>query len=330
MSTNETNHSSPHETPVDEQDRPWADDPAETKEVLEEAARASRPLAREGEVARYIPALAEVDDERFALVTSPLEGEECAVGDADVGFSIQSIAKVFSLTLAMQYVGDRLWKRVGREPSGNAFNSLVQLEHEKGIPRNPLINSGAIVVEDVLLDHCEDAKGELLGLVSKLVGEPVEVDQRVWDSEAESGARNRAMANFMASFDNLHNPVEEVLDAYFHQSSIVLTPRQLARSFRYLANDGIDPRTGDRILSEGDARRVTAIMLTCGTYDAAGDFAFSVGVPCKSGVGGGIVGVVPDRMAIAAWSPPLDDTGNSLAGRAALEHVCHDLDLSIF
>ncbi len=330
MSTSKTNHSSPHETPVDEQERPWADDPADTLEVLREAARAARPLAREGEVARYIPALAEVDDERFALVTSALDGTEETVGDADVGFSVQSIAKVFSLTLAMQYMGERIWKRVGREPSGNAFNSLVQLEHEKGIPRNPLINSGAIVVEDILLDHCDDPKQKMLDLVSQLVGEPVHVDQRVWDSEVESGDRNRAMANFIASFNNLHNPVDEVLDAYFHQSSLVLTPRQLARSFRFLANDGIEPVTGDRILSEGDARRVTAIMLTCGTYDAAGDFAFSVGIPCKSGVGGGIVGVVPDRMAIAAWSPPLDDTGNSLAGRAALEHVSTDLDLSIF
>ncbi len=301
-----------------------------TQHVLEEAARLARPRAREGRVADYIPALAEVDEERFALATSELDGTEHAVGDADVGFSIQSIAKTFSLVLAMQFVGDRLWQRVGREPSGNAFNSLVQLEHERGIPRNPLINAGAIVVADVLLDHCDDPRRELLDLISRLVGEPVAVDERVWHSEVDTGDRNRAMANFMASFDNVHNPVEEVLDAYFHQSAIVLTPRQLARSFRFLANDGVDPASGERILSEGDARRVTAIMLTCGTYDAAGDFAFSIGIPCKSGVGGGIVGVAPDRMAIAAWSPPLDVTGNSLAGRAAMEHASTALDLSIF
>lgn len=298
--------------------------------VLEEVANLARPYARHGEVASYIPALAEVPDDRFALALSDLDGEEPAVGDADVGFSIQSIAKVLTLTLAMQRWSDNIWARVGREPSGDPFNSLVQLEYERGRPRNPFINSGAIVVTDILHDVCDDPGAELLELASELVGEEVRVDERVWASEKDSGSRNRAMANLMASFGNLHNDVEAVLDDYFFQSSLVMTTRQLARSVRFLANDGVDPASGRRVLSAMDARRVTALMLTCGTYDAAGAFAFEVGIPCKSGVGGGIVGVVPDALGVCVWSPPLDATGNSAAGRIALDELVDRTDLSIF
>ena len=298
--------------------------------TLEIVAGEVRELAAGGEVATYIPALADVDPRRFALAVNTVDGFEHAYGDADVGFSAQSISKIFTLTLAMRHVGSRLWDRVGREPSGDPFNSLVQLEHERGIPRNPLINSGAIVVADVLLEHCRDPRTALLELLSELAGEPIGFDEEVMRSESETGARNRAMANLVAAFGNLNHPAEEVVTEYFHQSSIVMTARQLARAVRFLTHDGVDPATGRRILSASDARRVTAVMLTCGTYDAAGEFAFSVGLPCKSGVGGGIAGVVPDRMGVCAWSPPLDPTGNSLAGRAALERLSDRLELSIF
>lgn len=289
-----------------------------------------RHLADRGVVASYIPALAEVDPHRFALVVSGVGDDEHATGDAEVGFSTQSVAKVFALTLAMQKVGDELWERVGREPSGDPFNSLVQLEHERGIPRNPLINSGALVATDMLIDHCRDARTSLLELLSELAGEPVGIDERVRRSEAETGDRNRAMAHLMASFGNLRNPTEEVLDVYVHQSSVVMSTRQLARAVRFLANDGVDPASGHRVVSAQLARRVTALMLTCGTYDAAGEFAFCVGLPCKSGVGGGIVAVAPDQMGIGVWSPPLDPTGNSLAGRVALQRLAERLGLSIF
>ena len=299
-------------------------------ELLRAVADEVAPLAAEGRVASYIPALAAVDARHLGLAISTLDGDEHVAGDADVGLSIQSIAKVFALTLAAQRVGDDLWDRVGREPSGDPFNSLVLLEHDRGVPRNPLINPGALVVCDFLLDMCDDPKSALLELLSDLTGEPVGVDEDVLRSELEASHRNRAMANLMASFGNLHHPVEDVLAVYVHQSSLVMTSRQLARAIRFLSNDGVDPSTGRRVLPASLARRVTAIMLTCGTYDAAGEFAFSVGLPCKSGVGGGIVSMVPDRMGLCVWSPPLDETGNSRAGRAALERISERLELSIF
>lgn len=298
--------------------------------VLRTVADEARPCAAKGEVATYIPALAEVPPDRFAIAVAGLDGTETSIGDADIGFSVQSITKVFTLTLAMQLGGARVWDRVGREPSGNPFNSLVQLEYERGIPRNPFINAGAIIVTDVLHETCEDPRAALLELVEQLVGEPVDVDEEVWRSEAETGNRNRAMANLMASFGNIHSDVEHVLADYFHQSALVLTTRQLARAIRFLANDGVDPASGRRILSAQAARRVTALMLTCGSYDASGEFAFQVGIPCKSGVGGGIVGLVPDRLGLCVWSPPLDSTGNSAAGRAALERITDEVELSIF
>jgi glutaminase len=304
--------------------------------ALEIAAVAGRSAATHGRVADYIPALADVDPNCFGAAISQVDGGEHGTGDVEVPFAIQSISKIFALTLAMQrvgteqLVGSRLWQRVGREPSGDPFNSLVQLEHERGIPRNPLINAGALVVSDVLLAHCDDARASMLELLSELAGEPVGIDEEIERSEADTSHRNRAMANLIASFGNLHHSVDEVLDAYVHHCSVEMTSRQLARAVRFLANDGIDPGSGRRVLSAALARRVTAIMLTCGTYDAAGEFAFCVGLPCKSGVGGGIVAVAPDQMGLCAWSPPLDDTGNSLGARIALEHLAEDLELSIF
>lgn len=304
----------------------------ELQRLLEEVAEECRPLASQGLLADYIPALAGVPADAFAIAVSRLDGDEPAVGDADLTMSVQSIAKVFTLTLAMQKIDDMsvLWDRVGREPSGTSFNSLVQLEHERGIPRNPFINAGAIVVADHLREVCDDPRGELLELVGDLVGEEVEIDEDVWASERETGDRNRAIANLMASFGNLRNPVEDVLDDYFRQSALRLTPRQLARAVRYLANDGVDPRTGRKVLDPTQSRRVAALLLTCGTYDAAGEFAFQVGIPCKSGVGGAIVGIVPDRLAVCVWSPPLDRYGNSFAGTASLTRLATHAGFSVF
>ncbi len=300
--------------------------------LLEEVAEECRPVALEGEVADYIPALATVDPARYAIAVSRLDGEEPSVGDADVPFSVQSISKVFTLTLAMQRIDDieELWARVGREPSGTSFNSLVQLESERGIPRNPLINAGAIVVADHLRSVCDDPRQELLELVSDLAGSPVDVDGDVWASERQTGSRNRAIANLMQSFGNLIHPVEEVLDDYFRQCSLRMTPAQLARSMRFLANDGVDPATGRVVLTPEKSRRVAALLLTCGTYDAAGEFAFEVGIPCKSGVGGAIVGIVPDTLAVCVWSPPLDEQGNSAAGTATLTRLATRAGFSLF
>lgn len=310
-------------------------DSAQITEVLDEVAAIARPEAAGGKVADYIPVLAEADPDAFAIALVDLDGTEHVHGDVDQPFAIQSISKVFSLVLAMQEadahagVAEELWSRVGREPSGDPYNSLVQLERERGIPRNPMINPGALVIDDVLLDHCEDPKLSMMSLLETLAGEPLTIDQGVLDSEQGSLYRNRAMANLLASFGNLHHDVDDVLDNYTHACAVAMTTRQLARAVRFLANDGIEPDSGERILPDELAKRVTAIMFTCGTYDAAGEFAFSVGLPCKSGVAGGIVGIVPRRMGVCVWSPPLDPSGNSLAGRTALHELSQRLDLSV-
>lgn len=305
---------------------------AELDTLLDEVADEVRPLAADGVVASYIPALAQVPADRFALAVSRMDGDECATGDADVLLSVQSISKLFTLVLAVQdpTVAQRLWTRVGREPSGDPFNSLIQLEHERGVPRNPLINAGAIVVADHLRATRDDPRADLVELVSELCGEAVTVDEDVWTSERDTGDRNRAIASLIASFGNLVHEVDVVLDDYFRQCSLAMTASQLARAVRFLANDGVDPASGRQVLRPLDARRVAALMLTCGTYDAAGEYAYEVGIPCKSGVGGAVVGIAPDRMGVCAWSPPLDPGGNSLAGTAALTSLAARAGLSLF
>ncbi|MCE4557455.1 glutaminase [Pelomonas cellulosilytica] len=299
--------------------------------ILDEIDDELRPMlgTAGGTVARYIPALARVSPLQFGIALRTCSGETAAAGDAAVPFSIQSVSKVFSLTLAIKALGEAMWDRIGREPSGTAFNSLVQLESERGIPRNPFINAGAIAVADRLVS-LGDAKAELLAMLGRLCGEPIHIDEEVASSEADTGFRNRALANFMKAFGTLDNDVDEVLDVYFHQCGIAMTCEQLACAAGYLCRDGRHPLAGTPVLSKAQARRVNALMLTCGTYDAAGEFAFRIGLPCKSGVGGGIVAVVPDRLTLCVWSPALDATGNSLLGRRALELFVEKTGMSVF
>jgi glutaminase len=309
--------------------------------VLDDIAASLRPqLGAAGTVASYIPALARIDARQFGIALRTCDGREAAAGDSETPFSIQSVSKLFTLTLAMQRMGDALWERIGREPSGNPFNSLVQLENEQGKPRNPFINAGAIAVADRLVSQAPDegdeggaggAKADILALMSDLCGEPIGFDDEVARSEAETGFRNIALANFMKSFGKIDNEVSAVLDTYFHQCALRKNCRQLARAAGFLSRDGAHPVDGrPAITSERQTRRINALMLTCGTYDAAGDVAFSIGLPCKSGVGGGIVAVVPDRLTLCVWSPALDATGNSLLGMKALEMFAAKTGLSIF
>lgn len=298
--------------------------------LVEEIVAELRPeLGRAGQVASYIPALARVPAAQFGIALRTCDGEEAHAGDSTTPFSIQSISKLFTLTLGMRELGEALWERIGREPSGNAFNSLVQLESEHGLPRNPFINAGAIAVTDRLVSLF-DAKAEMLRLLSSVCGEPVHFDEEVAASEAATGFRNIALANFMKSFGRIDNDVGAVLDAYFHDCAIQMSCLQLARACGYLCRDGAHPYTGHQILTERQARRVNALMLTCGTYDAAGEFAFRIGLPCKSGVGGGIVAVVPDRLTLCVWSPALEPSGNSLLGMKALELFTGRTGLSVF
>lgn len=285
-----------------------------------------------GEVASYIPELAKVDPAQFGIAIATADGRMLVGGDADTGFSIQSISKVFALTLALGKVGDQLWDRVGREPSGNAFNSIVQLEQERGIPRNPFINAGAIVVSDVNLGGYQPrvAIGEILRFIRYLAGDDsIAINGEVAASETATGFRNIALANYMRAFGNVHHAADLVLGLYVHQCAIEMSCRQLALAGRYLMLNGRHP-DGGRVVPPGRARRINALMLTCGQYDASGDFAFRVGIPSKSGVGGGILGIVPGRASIAVWSPGLSPSGNSHLGTQALEMLAQRTGWSVF
>lgn len=307
--------------------------PEAIRQCLEAVRAELGPLIGQGRPADYIPELAKVDPRRLGMAVATVDGETVAAGDADEPFSTQSISKVFALTLALGKVGDGLWTRVGREPSGTPFNSIVQLEHERGIPRNPFINAGAIVVADVLLagHRPREAIGEVVRFVRALADdETVVIDHRVAESEKAHGFRNVALANFMRGWGNLVHPVELVLGLYFHQCALTMSCTQLARAGLFLANGGRSPITGLNVVSRARARRINALMLTCGHYDGSGDFAFRVGLPGKSGVGGGILAVVPGVASIAVWSPGLDAHGNSLVGTRALELITQRMGWSIF
>ncbi|MCF6743477.1 glutaminase A [Blastococcus sp. KM273128] len=308
---------------------PAPDRTADLEAVLAEVAEQTRHLAEEGRVQEQPEELPSAEPTRFGLALAELDGTEHVTGDADVGFAIQSVVKVFALTAALRLVGEDLFERVGREPSGDPFNSLIQLEHEKGVPRNPFINAGALVVCDVLLEAADDPYGAVAGLLGDLVGEEATVDRTALEAEREGSSLNQAIGHLMSSFGNVHHPVEEVVELYVRLCSITVTTRTLARAARFLADDGVNPLTGAAVLSEPLARRVNALMLTCGTYDAAGQFAYDLGFPCKSGVAGAVMGDVTGRFGVCAWSPPLDEKGNSRAGRAALHLLSERLDLSL-
>ena len=299
------------------------------REISEEMAQ--RP--DRGAVADYIPELAGIDPNQFGIAVIDGEGQVLTGGDSETPFSIQSVSKVFTLTLALGMVGDRLWRRVGREPSGNPFNSIVQLERERGVPRNPFINAGAIAVTDLILSGHEprEALGEILRFLQFLAQDPtIAIDERVAASEKRTGFRNTALANYMKSFGVIENPVDYTLGVYFHHCAIAMNCRQLATAGRFLAHNGRNPATGHSVVSAERARRINAIMLTCGHYDGSGEFAYRVGLPGKSGVGGGILAVAPGKASIAVWAPGLDAAGNSHLGRVALEQLTQRMGWSVF
>ncbi|EGR1093742.1 glutaminase [Vibrio cholerae] len=303
-----------------------------TAEILASIIEEVRPLTGQGKVADYIPALAKVPSEKLGIAVLTNQGEVISAGDAQEGFSIQSISKVLSLTLAMGlYQPDELWSRVGKEPSGQAFNSLIQLEMEHGIPRNPFINAGAIVVCDMLQSRLSAPRQRLLEFVRQLSGEPlIAYDKVVAASEMMHSDRNAAIAYLMRSFGNFHNEVIPVLHNYFHACALKMSCVELAKTFSYLANKGVSVVTGETVITPTQSKQTNALLATCGLYDGAGEFAYRVGMPGKSGVGGGIIAVVPGEMTIAVWSPALDQSGNSLAGTRALELLAQRIGRSIF
>ena len=301
--------------------------------LVSEIAQEMRGAAERGTVASYIPPLAAIDPGRFGLCVTLADGSVHLAGDADEPFSIQSVSKVFALTQALGKVGDSLWRRVGREPSGTPFNSIVQLEREEGVPRNPFINAGAIVVCDINLAGHEPrvSIGELLRFVRHLADdESIAIDEAVARAEQTTGFRNIALANYMKAFGNLTHAPELTLGVYFHQCAIAMSCRQLAAAGRFLMHGGSSQPGAPRVVSAQRARRINALMLTCGHYDASGDFAFRVGLPGKSGVGGGILAIAPGQASIAVWSPGLNANGNSLLGTLALERLTEATGWSIF
>lgn len=308
-------------------------DPSNLQAIADEIYAELRPRFGAGRVADYIPQLAHVDPRQFGIAIADLNGTVHASGDVHTAFSIQSISKAFVLTLALGRYGEALWTHVGREPSGSAFNSIVQLEHEEGRPRNPFINAGAIVTTDlVTAGHTpREAIGEILRFMRFLADdETIGIDADVARSETATGARNFALAQFMRSFGRINQPVDEVLGVYFHHCAIAMTCHQLARSGLFLAAGGRNPISGLSVVHRARARRINALMLTCGMYDASGDFAYRVGLPGKSGVGGGILAVAPGHASICVWSPGLDTFGNSLLGTKALELLVKHTGWSVF
>lgn len=302
------------------------------QQILENIYEEIRPFAQEGKQADYIPALAEVNPDQFGVCLTMLSGETYELGAADVRFSIQSISKVFALAIALSFEGKDLWERVGVEPSGTAFNSLVQLEYEQGKPRNPFINAGALVTADVMLTHLgSQAEEFFLNFVRTLSGsDEVRFNPVVAESEHRTAYLNAAIANLLKYYKKLDNDINDVLHLYFNMCSLEMNCRELSRAFLEFARSNVPFSHAGVELTVSRVKRINAIMQTCGFYDEAGEFAFKVGLPGKSGVGGGIVALYPSRYSIAVWSPRLNEKGNSIMGMKALELFTTETSESIF
>ena len=302
--------------------------------ILKEIAKEIAPMLGQGKVADYIPALAEVDANQFAMSITLFDGTQFSVGVSDKLFSIQSISKVFTFTMALKLYRKELYKRIGVEPSGTSFNSIVQLEYEIGKPRNPFINAGAINMTDALINYYGDeekAYKKVRKFIRTLADDnSIKYNKVVAESEMQNGYKNLSLANMMKSFNNLDNEVEDVVKTYFKHCAIEMNTKMLSRCMLFLANNGSDPINHKHYITPSQSKRINALMLTCGHYDASGEFAFNVGLPGKSGVGGGIVAIVPNKMSIAVFSPALNANGNSLAGTKALELFTTKTGLSIF
>ncbi len=296
------------------------------KDVLDYGAR----HRGEGKVADYIPALAEADPNHLGITVLTRDGVYHSVGDADHLFTMQSVAKALLLIYALVELGhDKVFSRVGVEPTGDSFNSIVKLETKGNHPLNPFINAGAIAVMGLILEEGLTFE-HFTSFLERLAGRTLKIDEKVYRSEKETGDLNRSLAYFMKSDQVIKGDVDATLDAYFKMCSILVSTRDLARFGMILANDGVDLINGDQILSAYHASLVKTLMVTCGMYDSSGEFAIKVGMPAKSGVGGGILALAQGKVGIGVYSPALDEKGNSLCGVKALEFLSWSLDLHFF
>ncbi|CAZ98346.1 glutaminase [Zobellia galactanivorans] len=301
------------------------------KKVVQNVYDKVKGIDDKGNLASYIPELGNVNPDFFGVHISTIDHLNFGVGNSSDKFSIQSIVKVLSLIMAYRLLGEELWNRVKVEPSGTAFNSLIQLEVENGIPRNPFINAGALVIADILISNLRYPKEDFLNFVKKLSNsKEIRYSERIATSEKNVGYRNAALCNLIKSFGNIENNPSEVLDFYFNLCSLEMSCEDLSNLFLFLANDGFTLGDKQQILTRSQTKRINALMQTCGFYDESGEFAFKVGLPGKSGVGGGIVAVHPKQYAIAVWSPKLNEKGNSYKGVRFLEEFTTETELSIF
>lgn len=301
------------------------------KKILSDIFQEIAPLSGLGKQADYIPELAKVNPDQFGLALHTIDGKNYSIESADVRFSIQSISKVFSLAMCFSLIGDKLWERVGKEPSGTAFNSIIQLEIEKGIPRNPFINAGNLVVVDILISLLNNPKEEFIRFVRAISGnETIDYNPVVAHSEREKSYLNAAIINILKYYGNIHNDIEEVMHLYFMMCSVEMSCNELAKAFIPFANHRSPFSFSGISLTSSQVKRINAIMQTCGFYDEAGEFSFLVGLPGKSGVGGGIAAIHPLRYSVVAWSPRLNEKGNSIMGMKALELLTSKTEESIF
>ncbi len=286
-----------------------------------------------GRVATYIPELSKARPNTLAIALKSTSGDMWQAGDYTYKFTMQSITKVFTLLLALSDYGEKIFEKVGMEPTGDPFNSIVKLETIKpNKPLNPFINAGAIVIDDMLKGNNLTEKIErILNFIRKLTGNRlIGVNNNLYLSELATGNRNRALAYFMKSYGILTGDVEETLKLYFMQSSIEVDVKDLAQMALVLANNGRDLQTGEELIPAKYAKIVKSFMVTCGMYNASGEFAMKVGIPAKSGVGGGILAVVPGKFGIGVVGPALDEKGNSIAGVKLLEELSEEFAFSIF
>ncbi len=301
------------------------------KKIFSEIKQEFSGLEDKGKIASYIPELRNIDPDKFGVHLATVDNRSYSLGDFNEKFSLQSIAKVLSLTLAFKLDDEKLWTRVGVEPSGTPFNSLIQLDLEKGVPRNPLINAGALVVCDILVSRLKNPKHEFIEFIREFSGNRnIDYNIKISESEKQTGHRNAALINLMKDYGNIKNDIGIVLDFYFNLCSIEMTCEELANTFLFLAANGVHPRTKAEVISPSKARRINSIMLLCGFYDEAGEFSFKVGLPGKSGVGGGIIAVHPGEYSIAVWSPRLNKKGNSFKGMRVLEFLTNRTQSTIF
>jgi glutaminase len=304
------------------------------KIILDTIIDKNKHWTKEGKVASYIPELSKANGEALGMCITTLEGEEFFAGDYEMKFTIQSISKVITLMLAMIDNGvDYVFSKIGMEPTEGAFNSIISLENNNDQkPLNPMINSGAIAIVSLIAgDTAEEKFDRVLEFTRKITGNPdININESVYESEKATGDRNKSLAYFMKSTGVIEGDVEEILDVYFRQCSMEVNCRDIARIGAMLANSGVIISTNERVISREAARIIKTIMVTCGMYDGSGNFAVHIGIPAKSGVGGGIMAAVPRRMGIGVVGPSLDEKGNSIGGIKVLEELSKELDLSIF